>query len=108
MPRQKRTIRHDSSHVQGEGSWVELSKLTWGEIKAMRKVVEETEGNADLQFEAGEDRIIKHVLDWNWADEDGNPLPKPQDDPSVFDDLTDEEFGFLADAMVGSAEERKN
>ena len=114
MPRQKRTVEVDSSRVQGEGSWVRISKMTWGEIKAMRAKSKEAEGDddeegdADLAFEMGEETIVKHVIGWNWADEDEKPLPQPQDDPAVFDTLTDDEFGFLAEAIAGSEEVRKN
>ena len=108
MPRQKRIIEVDSSRVQGEGSWVRLSKLTWGEIKTMRARSVDAEDDADLQFEIGEATITKHVVAWNWADEDGHPLPQPQDDPEVFDTLTDDEFGFLAESISGSEESRKN
>lgn len=108
MPRQKRTIEVDSSRVQGEGSWVRISKMTWGEIKAMRTKAGDVEGDSDLAFEMGEETIVKHVIGWNWADEDEKPLPQPQDDPAVFDTLTDDEFGFLAEAIAGSEEVRKN
>jgi len=108
MPRQKRTIEIDSSRVQGEGSWVRISKMTWGEIKAMRARSGDAEDDADIAFEMGEETITKHVVGWNWADEEGNPLVQPQKDPSVFDTLTDDEFGFLAEAIAGSEELRKN
>ena len=108
MPRQKRTIQVESPDVQGEGSWVKLSKLTWGEIKAMRQRAQEVGDNADLQFEMGEDTIRRHVVSWNWADEEGNPLPQPTEDPQIFDSLTDDEFNFLAEVVAGSEESRKN
>lgn len=133
MPRRKRTIKVDSSQVQGKDSWAEVSKMTMGEIKVLRKQsqqerkarksqlaklakrnpdwafedMQELVGD-DTSFEVGADLIIDHVIAWNWADENGEPLPQPQDDRAVFDDLTDDEFGFLADAVRGDEEVRKN
>lgn len=62
MAERKVTYRVESSDVQGEGSWVELSYITRGEARA--------------HAEDGwtEDMLKKHVIAWDWVDTEGNEL----------------------------------
>jgi len=92
-------IRVDSSEVQGEGSFVVLRKPKW---KGMRR-----EGMSAFQAAGGEDKageaglammdalLPGMIMDWNWTDEDGNPLPLPSKDPTVLDDLEIDEALWL-------------
>jgi hypothetical protein len=63
---------------------------------------------AEQDFEYTLGLFKRRVRDWNWVDEDGEPLPNPQEDPNVLDTLTDEEFNFLVGCIKGSEEELKN
>lgn len=101
MARQS-TRKHDSTEVQGEGTWVELRKLTMGEMKRIEQDVE-TEGNIPFS----ERKIRECVTAWNWTDEDGNALPIPSEDEAVLDGLTSDEFNFLCKCIVGAGD-RKN
>jgi hypothetical protein len=72
--------------VQGEGSWVELTRLTWGEVEAiMGKTADTNKTLAD------------HVKGWNWVydkvDAEGNPLSMslPSEDAAVSGSLTYDE-----------------
>ena len=59
--------------------------------------------------ELQDDEILKrHVLAWNWVDDDGHALPQVADEPDIVYTLTVQEKDFLIDALVGSLEERKN
>lgn len=108
MPRRKLITRVKSDEVQGEDSWVDIRRMLWKEIKALQKQKKKIDESEDAGFEVGSELILSHIERWNWCDESGVPLPQPEDDPDVFDDLTDEEFSFLADAVAGNEEERKN
>ena len=101
MPQRQNRVRIDSEAVQGEGSFVVLRRLTVGEIKHVRKSAEDS-------FELTEEMVRDHIVEWNWADEEGNPLPQPAKDPTVFESVTDEELSWLAKAIAGVAESRKN
>lgn len=46
-----------------------------------------------------------HIIAWNWADENENPLPLPSEDASVVDALTNDEAAFLGQALAGGSEE---
>ena len=128
--------KRPSDSVQGEGSFVVLTGLKVREMKE-QQALGETEKRAiraytvakrkhdKLQAEdetledypeyesefdnlkIGIDSLKVHVRSWNWEDDDGNPLPQPQEDPNVFDELTDTEITFLLNEMMG-VEESKN
>jgi hypothetical protein len=49
-----------------------------------------------------------HIVDWNWSDEDGEPLPPPADEPEVLETLTKEEYQFLTGVFQGTETELKN
>ena len=92
----RRSIRHVASEaVQGEGSWVEVKEVRWGERKAMRKIAD-----GDQASDALDDQIIRdHVAAWNWVDDADKELDLPSVQPSVIDDLTVQEKGFLISAI---------
>ena len=78
MAQRKSTYRVDSSSVQGEGSWVELSFITRGEAK-------------DAKGEDWADEMLKnHVVAWDWVDEEGNEM-----DVANLDDLFQHEREFI-------------
>lgn len=85
--------RVDSSAVQGDGTWVDIKAMTWGEVKAIRAEAKDADDEARIGM--SDDRLRAQILDWNWVDFDGEPLPTPLEDPSVIDALTDEEVGWL-------------
>jgi len=75
------------------------------EMRALRAQI----GSEDIdEFEDGIALLQKYVVDWNWIGDDGEPLPKPQVDPTVFEELYDEETKFLAVSLVGDAVALKN
>jgi hypothetical protein len=47
------------------------------------------------------------VLDWTLVDEDGEPLPKPKDNPQAFEELTFPELMWIVEKM-GEAVGAKN
>lgn len=86
MPKREITYRVDSSQVQGEGSWVEMSYITYGEFQKVLKDV------------SAYDNLLKeHVLDWNWVDSDGAPITAPPSE--CMDSLFAHEREFLLDAL---------
>jgi len=127
MAKRRSITKHDSSEVQGEGSFVVLSGVKVKEMREARKqsrrariararrdaelennpLAEVPEDDEDLEFEGGIQMLTAHIVDWNWVDDDGNPLPLPKERPNVVDELTNEESEFLVEILTGS-EEAKN
>ena len=61
-------------------------------------------------YELGEAMLRQRLVGWNWVDDGGLPLAQPGEPgfDAAFDSVTDEELKFLAEAIAGNAEARKN
>lgn len=102
MPKRKSVKKHKSDEVQGEGSYVITSGVKVKEIRKIRKLSAEDESFDE--FEGGITLLGKHILAWNWVDDDGNPLPVPKDSPEtdVIGELTEEEAEWLVGLLIGA------
>lgn len=84
-----------SDEVQGEGSYVVLRALPYSMISA-RAGVDQNDFTQVLAF--NETFLASVVVDWNWVDDAGEPLPLPADDPGVVEKLVIPEFQWIATA----------
>jgi len=86
------TYRIDSDKMQGEGSFVDLKYVTYGERHTPNLVVK--------------DLLEAHVVAWNWVDNEGKELPQP---PEGLDDLVQPEIEFLLESLFSvPKDEAKN
>ena len=99
MPRRASDRRIDASKVQGEGAFVVMRALTYGESKQARQQGREADDEQNLAL--GEQLIISHIVDWNWVDDAGEGLPLPKSDPAVLHLLTVDEMNFISKALNG-------
>jgi len=107
MPKRKNIFRVDSGEVQGEDSYVVLRRPSWGAQKLFDQALQEQ--NVVEMTEKIERLLCECIKEWNWVDDDGNPLPTPHEDPSVLDRLVDTEITFLIQTLQRSArKKRKN
>jgi len=90
MPKRQTTYKVDSEKVQGEGSWVELSYITYGEFQGI--LTDAIKPNELLE---------KHVLDWNWVNAAGEALGNPD---SYLDELFAPERAFLLNCLYNPDE----
>lgn len=104
MVRRQNRIHVVTTDLQGDDSYVIVTLPTVGEIKSILL----HEGQNLESFEDGARIIRNHVFEWNWVDDDGNPLPTPKDDPAVVETLTTEEYRGLIALLMGGEGERKN
>jgi hypothetical protein len=81
MPRQNRRV--DCAAVQGEGAFMVVQALTFGER-------EQRWLKADL---------LQRVVEWNWTDAHDEPLPLPHDEAAI-KLLDDWELDFVCDSLV--------
>ena len=84
----------DSTEVQGDDSYVILKAMTYGDSKAYFGRI--TSDDKSEQYQVGNELLVKMIQEWNWVDDEGNPLPLPKDDPTVLDKLPIEEIVFLS------------
>jgi len=107
MPKRINKSQHkvDSTDVQGEGSFVIIKAPTLEHVKSVQ-----ASGVDEGSVNFGIELLKSLVIDWNWVDDDDNPLPKPTDDANVIDRLPIQELTFLINAldMAGLAKKAKN
>jgi hypothetical protein len=101
MAKRNSTKQVDSEAVQGEGSHVVLRRVKVG---AWRKLKERTAELKADNFAIDLETIQDHVIEWDWVDDDGKPLPLPSDGSIDDLDLTIEEKSFLIGAIFGPGE----
>lgn len=113
----KLTKRFPTTPIQGTGSFVVFQKPKWGEIRlgikeiradARERVIRE-DGVVRLESDTAvedleEDLVgglwnmcVDKFVEWNWLDEEGEPLPRLPDLNS--EDLLGEEVQFLFDII---------
>lgn len=123
MAKRMRQRRVSSDSVQGTGSYVLVRSITMGEARELERVGNLTyipdpeltdEENETLQTTFNEDRerqsqtlLARYIVEWDWVDDDGNPLAQPPEDPTVFDQITNLEIEFLQKALRGVSETEK-
>jgi len=114
-PQRQSIVTFDSTEVQGEGSWIKVRMITHGEGKAFQRQYSDVMGGIDkVPFErrqefqqASDALVVSQVFDWNWVDDNGEPLPLPKDEPSVVDALTEFEHRFIGQSLQGEGLRKK-
>jgi len=102
----REAAREKAERIRLENAKEKPSKKIEKLTDAEQSLVDE---GVDEQYDSSVRYFADHILEWNWADEDENPLPLPKDDPAVVDGLTNEEANFLGQSLAGGSEdERKN
>ncbi len=84
----------DSPDIQGDDSYVVFRAVTGAERDALFAGRRDDEPESAIR-ERGRRLLALRILDWNWVDEAGQPLPLPKDDVAVFDRLLEHELDFL-------------
>lgn len=113
MPKRMSRRRIASEVVQGDGSWVDVRRMTVAEhnqnqalVRASNEAMKANDSDKIEQIERDMSALIAScVLDWNWVDDDGEALPKPSGEGMLA--LTLDEVEFLANAIRGNVDEKK-
>jgi hypothetical protein len=92
----------------GEDSYVVLRNLPYKRVREAAALSERAMGSAEEQDHFIRALIADGVVDWNWVDWEGEPLPLPSE-VEDFDEigLLTEEVSFLLGHLIGEAG-RKN
>jgi len=99
MARRNPVKQHETPDLQGEGSYVKMTLVKVGEVRKLRSR-EKTEEDFN-SFEEGLELLSAHIVEWNWVDDEGEPLPSPLNNSEVLDMLTDEEATHLVQLLMG-------
>ena len=108
MPKRQTTRKIPSPNIQGDDSWVIVKPMTYGEQKAFRDEMRKLEDDPEALELEGCKLLAQWVTDWNWVDDNGDPLPKPAGNPEIIDTLLSHEVQFLISTLSGDQEELKN
>ena len=108
MPKRKIVRKIASAEIQGDDSYVVVKPMTYGEQKAFRDRMRQLEDEPDALELEGCKLLAEWVIDWNWVDEEGETLAKPEGNPEIIDTLLSHEVKFLIDTLSGDQEELKN
>lgn len=89
-----------SPDIQGDGSWIKIRPLTHAqarELENLKFAYAKDPVGFDLSAvrQQGDDLLVDHLVEWNWTDEDGAPLPLPKDDPTVIERMLERELDFI-------------
>lgn len=98
--RQVKTRRISTVSVQGEDSFVVVRPPKWGLLRKAQQQSKADDAAAGVTFAS--DLIVASVVEWNWTDDDGLPLPLPKDNPAIIDELDADEVAFLVEQISGS------
>lgn len=102
MPERKATIRVSSEEVQGDESFVLLRRLKVRDArKAADAAKEKKDDTVNLEI------LATSIIEWNWVDDDGKPMPLPGGKAEALDELTDQELAFLVDSLRGGPDAEK-
>lgn len=115
MAKRNNIIIVPTPEVQGEDSWIKVRALTVEEYNRTQRIPDEIrkaqeagdlERIAELEKESWAD-TASVLLDWNWVDDEGKPLPNPHDNPDVFKHLTMHEIFAIGEAMNPYSQQQK-
>lgn len=95
------TRRIPTPEVQGPDSYIVLRTLRRGDA-TLEDLLEGAGGSASLSDSMSfNDKVVTACLvEWNWVDDDGEPLPLPSDDPEVLNRLYAPEYQLLVQRVT--------
>ncbi len=105
MATRQSTVRVSSEEIQGEGSYVVLRYMKFGLVL---EAMEKTEGKSNPKDEKEYTlKLLRDaVVEWNWVDDNGAPLPLPSEGLEIESLLTNEVV-WLVEQVTGR-EKAKN
>ncbi len=85
----------NTEEVQGDGSFVKIKNLSISELIALTNTQDGKTLSKEESAQIALDVLNVMIVDWNWVDDDDNPLPIPAQTPGVIKDLPFQETNFL-------------
>lgn len=101
MPKRQNRKKIDSEHLQGEDSYIIMTspkvkdmdahRKTLKPIQAQLNILEKNDDEKSLEYielkekleMIGRQLITENLKEWNWVDDDDNPLPQPHEDGAL-------------------------
>lgn len=100
-------VRTMKGGPMGDEAFVVVLVPTIGELRHQAKQAEKLGMESDAAESEANIYFSKHILKWNWVDDEGQPLPQPFDNPGIFTVLTGDELRFLGQCLAGQTPEQE-
>lgn len=104
IPKRNR-IKTITGNINHDGGKIVIKAPTVGDQRHNQKHLKTFKDGSDEQELAANQWMADYVLDWDWIDDDGNPLPKPHRNPEVFIQITNDELKYIALCLGGMTPE---
>src|SRR4029077_20749203 len=102
-----RTVKVEGG-PQGEDGFVVVKRMTVEESTAFGKLFTKVQDkDSDEQEMTVRQAVADVVLEWNWVDDNGDPLPKPHGNVEVVGKLLNVELEWLFQAIAGTTDGQK-
>lgn len=111
MPARQNVKTIPTPAVQGDDSWIKIKAMTveqFNRNQAILRQAQQPDADAEALDSLATELFAEVVLDWNWVDEEGKPLPKPNGNPEVFGTLTMMELLTIGEALRPAKDEKKD
>lgn len=111
MPARQNVKTIPTPAVQGDDSWIKIKAMTveqFNRNQAILRQAQQPDANAETLDSLATELFAEVVMDWNWVDDDGKPLPKPNGNPKVFGTLTMAELLTIGEALRPAIDEKKD
>lgn len=124
MPERQNVRTVKTTALQGSDSWLKYRPVTvkeadhMAELQRQKMALRYNPGESDEEDDEIEqewraldreimDVIASALLDWNWVDNDGKPLAKPNGNADVLNELTMAELAFVGECIHGGENGQK-
>lgn len=106
MSTRKSTFQVSSDVVQGEGSYVLFHQLSFGTVmEAVQKQGATANPASDKEFTQ---KLLRDaIIEWNWVDDSGAPLPTPAKGLAI-ENLLTSEIMWLVEQITGKAQAKNS
>lgn len=85
----------------------QLNEAVNGEAPTIAKELKTLQAKRDDLNNQANSLLAPFVMEWNWVDDDDEPLPQPREGAEVLDALLTDELNFIANAIGGGLDDQK-
>lgn len=116
MPERKRLVTLQTPELQGDDSWITIRKVSGYDglrlLELRQTMVSAGNGSGEPDYVAAiretSEILLKYLVDWNWVDDNGEPLPDPGEIDDLLKTLSWEEIMGISAAVRRPTEAQGN
>lgn len=101
------TFKVSSEEIQGKDSYVVFKYMKFGTVMEAMKKADDPKSKPDEEKAFTVKLLSEAVVEWNWVDDGGKPLPLPSEGLEIESLLTNEVM-WLVDQATGRAKTKNS